>query len=286
MLCYSGKLSLFFFSASCLIAILPEVLLRLEFDAPQAYFNNIWLRHLFQYGFLNVLILLAYRGFPYQVAVRAAFLGYAVGIGIIILLIANPTWQMFGVYVVVLATFHYTEFLGIAWINPSALSINSFILNHSTAYGVALFSSWIEFAVEWRYLPVIKVPSSVSYFGLVLCVCGELLRKLAMFTAKQNFNHIVQSEKMDDHELITHGVYRVCRHPSYVGWFYWAIGTQLILQNPLCLLAYAVVSWKFIYDRILFEETTLLNFFGQDYVDYQKKVGTGLPFISGYKLDL
>ncbi|XP_017876011.1 protein-S-isoprenylcysteine O-methyltransferase [Ceratina calcarata] len=286
MLCYDGKLSLFCFTAASLIAILPEVLLRLEFDVPQAYFNKIWLTHLFQYGFLNILLLLAFRGFSYQVAVRAAFLGYVFGIGIIVSLIASPSWQMFGMYITVMATFHYTEFLGIACINPSALSIDSFILNHSIAYGVAASSSWMEFVAERQYFPSIKEPSSVSYFGLVLCVCGELLRKLAMFTAKQNFSHIVQDEKLDGHELVTHGVYRVCRHPSYVGWFYWSIGTQLILQNPLCLLAYIAAAWKFIRDRIYFEETTLLNFFGQDYVDYQKKVGTGMPFISGYKLNL
>lgn len=228
-------------------------------------------------------------------------------------LVAPLSWQMFGVYVAVLATFHYSEFLSIAWTNPSTLSIDTFILNHSVAYAVAACSSWIEFVVERQYFPEMKEPSSISYFGLILCICGDVLRKLAMFTAKHNFNHIVQSEKMDNHELITHGVYRLCRHPSYMGWFYWSVGTQvtivsfkdrfieykndaeikyvssflqLILQNPFCFLAYTVVSWRFFHDRILVEEITLLTFFGQDYVDYQKEVGTGLPFISGYKVNL
>lgn len=193
---------------------------------------------------------------------------------------------MFGVYITVLATFHYTEFVSIAWINPTTLSIDSFILNDSIAYGIAACSGWIEFITERSYFPTWKEPSSISYFGLILCIGGEVLRKSAMFTAKHNFNHIVQSEKMDNHELVTYGVYRLCRHPSYVGWFYWSIGTQLILQNPFCLLAYAVASWKFFHDRILFEEITLLNFFGEDYLEYQKRVGTGLPFISGYKVNL
>ncbi|OAD52337.1 Protein-S-isoprenylcysteine O-methyltransferase, partial [Eufriesea mexicana] len=220
------------------------------------------------------------------VAVRAVFLGYVFGIGSVVSFIAPSSWQMFGIYITVLAMFHYSEFLSIAWINPSTLSIDSFILNHSISYGVAACSSWIEFIAERQYFPVMKEPSFISYFGLILCICGELLRKLAMFTAKHNFNHIVQSEKLDNHELITYGVYKICRHPSYVGWFYWSIGTQLILQNPFCLFAYTVVSWKFFHDRILIEEITLLNFFGYDYVKYQKEVGTGLPFISGYKLNL
>ncbi|XP_060829484.1 protein-S-isoprenylcysteine O-methyltransferase [Bombus pascuorum] len=286
MLCYNGKLSFFCFIAASLIAILPEVLLRLEFNVFQEYFNNIWFTHLFQYGFLNILVLLAFRDFAYQVAVRAVLLGYAFGIGVIVSFVAPSSWQMFGVYIAIMAIFHYTEFLSIAWINPSTLSIDSFILNHSIAYGVAACSSWIEFVIERHYYSPMKESSFISYFGLVLCICGEVLRKLAMFTAKHNFNHIVQSEKMDSHELITYGVYRICRHPSYVGWFYWSIGTQLILQNPVCFLAYTGVSWKFFHDRILIEEITLLNFFGQDYVEYQKKVSTGLPYISGYKLNL
>ncbi|CAL7942477.1 unnamed protein product [Xylocopa violacea] len=286
MLCYYGKLSIFCFIVACSIAVLPEVLSWFKLNVPEIYVNTIWFTHLVQYGVLNIPLLIVFRGFSYQVAVRAAFLGYAFGIGVIVSLTAPLSWQMFGVYVTILAMFHYTEFLSIAWINPSTLCIDSFILNHSVAYGVAACSSWIEFMVERHYFPMMKEPSLLSYFGLTLCICGELLRKLAMFTAKHNFNHIVQSEKMDNHELITHGVYNICRHPGYVGWFYWSVGTQLVLQNPFCAVAYTLISWNFFHDRILNEEITLLNFFGQDYVDYQKEVGTGLPFISGYKLNL
>lgn len=168
-----------------------------------------------------------------QVATIAALLGHVCGIGLLVVLMAPPSWQMFGVYIIVLATFHYSEFLSIAWINPSSLSIDSFILNHSVVYGVAAFSSWIEFVIERQYLPGMKEPSFISYFGITLCICGEVLRKLAMFTAKHNFNHIIQSEKMDNHELIMYGVYKFCRHPSYVGWFYWCIGTQVRISN-LC----------------------------------------------------
>jgi protein-S-isoprenylcysteine O-methyltransferase len=73
----------------------------------------------------------------------------------------------------------------------------------------------------------LKEVTTVSFVGVLLCVGGELLRKLAMFTAKTNFNHIVQSVHEEGHRLVTHGVYNYCRHPSYVGWFYWSIGTQV-----------------------------------------------------------
>ena len=52
----------------------------------------------------------------------------------------------------------------------------------------------------------------------------------AMITAKANFNHVVQSDKKSNHVLVTHGLYGWSRHPSYVGWFYWSIGTQVMLN--------------------------------------------------------
>ncbi|XP_029675132.1 LOW QUALITY PROTEIN: protein-S-isoprenylcysteine O-methyltransferase [Formica exsecta] len=286
MLCSDGILSLFCFITAGLISFLPELLLRLELDIYVVYFTNIWYLHIIQYILINVLACLAFRGFAYQVAIRALFLGYVFGIGILISITASPSWQIFGIYMTILASFHYSEFLAIAWTNPALLSIDSFILNHSIAYGVAASLSWIEFFIERHYFYELKLPSPVSYFGLVLCVSGEILRKLAMCTAKHNFNHVVQSEKNDNHQLVTHGVYSLCRHPSYVGWFYWSIGTQLVLQNPFCFCAYALMSWRFFHDRVLIEEITLLNFFGEDYVKYQEKVRTGLPFISGYKISL
>ncbi|CAL1682393.1 unnamed protein product [Lasius platythorax] len=286
MLCSDGILSLFCFIATGLISPLSELLFRLELDVYVVYFTNIWFLHTILYILINVLAYLAFRGFTYQVTVRALFLGYVLGIGILISITASPSWQIFGIYMIILASFHYSEFLTIAWTNPTVLSIDSFILNHSIAYGVAAGLSWIEFFVERHYFCSLKLPSPVSYFGLILCISGEILRKLAMCTAKHNFNHVVQSERSDNHQLVTHGVYSLCRHPSYVGWFYWSIGTQLVLQNPLCFCAYALMSWRFFHDRVQIEEITLLNFFGEDYVKYQEKVGTGLPFISGYKISL
>lgn len=75
-------------------------------------------------------------------------------------------------------------------------------------------------------------------------------------------------------------VYSYLRHPSYFGWFYWSVGTQLILCNPLCIIAYAIVSWKFFDGRIPFEENTLVKFYGNEYREYARKTPIGIPFIS------
>lgn len=71
----------------------------------------------------------------------------------------------------------------------------------------------------------------MSFVGLLMVLCGEGLRKAAMLTAGSNFNHIVQNEKAQSHVLVTTGVYAYFRHPSYVGWFYWSAGTQVMYNS-------------------------------------------------------
>lgn len=229
----------------------------------------------------NFILRYCYKGFEYEVSIRSAFLGAAFSTGLY-LATFDDGWKVFGLYTMVLTMFHFTEFMSVALTNPRTLSIDSFILNHSVQYAAAATASWFEWGFENYFFPRMKTCYWLSSVGVIMCLCGELLRKSAMFTAKTNFNHTVQFVKRSDHRLVTHGVYSLCRHPSYMGWFYWSIGTQIILLNPICFLIYLLASWSFFSERIYAEELTLLTFFGPQYAEYQMKVGTGLPFIKGY----
>uniref|UniRef100_A0A8C6UW70 Protein-S-isoprenylcysteine O-methyltransferase n=1 Tax=Neogobius melanostomus TaxID=47308 RepID=A0A8C6UW70_9GOBI len=233
---------------------------------------------------VNGLLLLTYRGPLYKVAVRASFLGLVFGCGLIISF-SESSWTHFGWYMCSLSFFHYSEYLVTAIINPRSLSLDSFLLNHSLEYSLAALSSWVEFTVEKLSAPELKRINWISVVGLVMVLCGEALRKAAMLTAGSNFNHIVQNEKAQSHVLVTSGVYAYFRHPSYVGWFYWSIGTQVILCNPVCIMGYTIASWRFFRERIEEEELSLIHFFADAYVEYKKKVPTGLPFISGIRVN-
>ncbi|XP_028921511.1 protein-S-isoprenylcysteine O-methyltransferase [Ornithorhynchus anatinus] len=234
---------------------------------------------------LNALLLLLYRPPRYQIAIRACFLGFVFGCGLL-LSFSQTSWKHFGWYMCSLSLFHYSEYLVTAVNNPKSLSLDSFLLNHSVEYSVAALSSWIEFTVENILFPEIKQIFWLSTIGLLMVVFGECLRKVAMLTAGSNFNHVVQNEKSETHTLVTSGVYAWFRHPSYVGWFYWSIGTQVMLCNPICVVGYTMVVWRFFRDRTEEEEISLIHFFGEEYLEYKKKVPTGLPFISGVKVEL
>lgn len=60
-------------------------------------------------------------------------------------------------------------------------------------------------------------------------------------TAGNAFTHRLRSTKQADHKLVTWGIYRYLRHPAYLGWFLWSVGTQALLCNLACLVAFVLV---------------------------------------------
>ena len=134
-------------------------------------------------------------------------------------------------------------------------------------------AAWREPALPWF------VTTAFLTLGLAMVVAGQTVRSLAMLHAGASFNHTVQTRRAASHTLVTGGVYGYLRHPSYFGFFYWGLGTQLVLGNALCMVGYAVVLWKFFSSRVRVEEANLVDFFGDDYVRYRKRVGTGMPFV-------
>lgn len=71
-----------------------------------------------------------------------------------------------------------------------------------------------------------------------------------MATAGTNFNHTPQKKKQAGHELVTSGIYAYSRHPSYFAFFWWAVGTQVLVGNKICLVAFFVFLWNFFNQRI------------------------------------
>jgi len=136
----------------------------------------------------------------------------------------------------------------------------------------------VEYWTEIFLLPSIK-GGVLFYIGFLMTFFGQAIRLVALFTAKANFTHEVAEEKLDTHVLVTNGIYQYSRHPGYFGWFWWAIGTQVLLSNPLCIIGYTIASWRFFHDRIHYEEEYLVQFFGENYVNYRKRTSTLIPFI-------
>ncbi|CAF0997517.1 unnamed protein product [Adineta ricciae] len=112
--------------------------------------------------------------------------------------------------------------------------------------------AYAEYYLEKYFL----FPNGVPYYwlwiilGLCMVIGGEYLRKLSMCTAQQSFSHLIEDKPNSEHQLITHGIYQTYRHPSYVGWFWWACGTQILLANPICFILYLISTWRFFAERV------------------------------------
>ncbi|TFK75802.1 ICMT-domain-containing protein [Pluteus cervinus] len=188
------------------------------------------------------------------------------------------TYQL-GFYVASWAAFHWGEFAVTAGWNFEKCSVDSFLLENGTMYHIAHSVALTEYLITLFFKPSWKGFPYISALGLVLVVLGQALRSMAMIHASTNFSHSVAFQKREGHRLVSDGVYAWCRHPSYAGFFYWALGTQLVLQNPLSFIAFTVILWRFFYHRTRGEEGALINFFGDEYVNYRRRVGTKIPFI-------
>jgi len=87
----------------------------------------------------------------------------------------------------------------------------------------------------------------------------------------------VTLEVRENHRLITHGTYRLVRHPMYSALFLCAIGQALVLPNwvagPSYLLA-LVILFAF---RVGAEEKMMLETFGNEYAAYMTKTKRLVP---------
>eukprot|EP01114_Cavostelium_apophysatum_P008087 TRINITY_DN2036_c0_g3_i1.p1 TRINITY_DN2036_c0_g3~~TRINITY_DN2036_c0_g3_i1.p1 ORF type:complete len:229 (-),score=27.15 TRINITY_DN2036_c0_g3_i1:31-717(-) len=212
-------------------------------------------------------------------AVLIAFgLGGTFGLGLGLAL-CSETYVDWGLYLMLHSFFHMWEYIYVAMFQANELSSNSFLLNHSSIFHIAWAISWSEYFIEKWLFPGMKGSWFMILIGFSVAVTGQGIRTLAMYTAGSNFHHMIRQEKEKNHELITFGIYTYLRHPSYFGWFWWAIATQVLLSNPISIVLYAYASWKFFSDRIQEEESTLVQFFGQDYVNYRSKTPIGIPGI-------
>ncbi|PCG99438.1 Isoprenylcysteine carboxyl methyltransferase [Penicillium occitanis (nom. inval.)] len=198
----------------------------------------------------------------------------------------TPLWRI-PFFVSSLCLFHFLEFWVTAQYNTKYADVSSFLLtSNGAAYNIAHGSAVVECFVS-HYLfgasssTILRTVSSILLlFGILCMVIGQIVRTLAMATAGSNFNHIVQVRRREGHVLVTGGIYSLLRHPSYFGFFWWGLGSQLVLQNVICFVGYALVLWRFFSSRIYREERFLIAFFGDEYISYKSRTIVGIPFIA------
>jgi protein-S-isoprenylcysteine O-methyltransferase Ste14 len=116
----------------------------------------------------------------------------------------------------------------------------------------------------------------VRYLGLALFVIGSVLRVGAVFVLGSRFSGLVAIQ--EGHELVTVGLYRVIRHPSYLGLLLGLFGWDLIFRSGIGLLV-SLLFLPPLVARMNSEEALLESEFGGRYAEYRRRTWRLVPFL-------
>jgi protein-S-isoprenylcysteine O-methyltransferase Ste14 len=115
-----------------------------------------------------------------------------------------------------------------------------------------------------------------SFVGSAIMVIGFTLLLIAQFTLRRSYSSTLVIR--EDHQLITHGVYRFTRHPIYLGAIMVSIGVPVYASSLYGLLVMSALILVLL-NRIRIEERILTEEFGDAYRTYTEATRKLIPFI-------
>ena len=116
----------------------------------------------------------------------------------------------------------------------------------------------------------------VRWLGALLFIIGGALRLWPVFVLGNRFSGLVAIQP--GHRLVTDGIYRKLRNPSYLGMLITAVGWALAFRSGVGLLLAALTMIPLI-ARIHAEEALLRAQFGSEYEDYCSRSRRLIPGI-------
>ena len=117
---------------------------------------------------------------------------------------------------------------------------------------------------------------TIRWVGVALFAAGGALRIRPVFVLGNRFSGLVAIQP--GHTLVTSGVYRVIRHPSYLGLLINSLGWSLAFRSGVGVLLTALLILPLL-ARIKAEENLLYSQFGDDYNTYRSHTWRLIPGI-------
>ncbi|HUT73366.1 MAG TPA: isoprenylcysteine carboxylmethyltransferase family protein [Armatimonadota bacterium] len=116
---------------------------------------------------------------------------------------------------------------------------------------------------------------ALAVTGLVLVIGGLSLRIAAGRTLGRWWS--LRAEIREGQPLVRTGVYRVIRHPAYLGMLIVCLGIPLAFQSIWAAVVMVLGMWPTIAHRITIEERLLEQHFGEDYRAYARRTARLIP---------
>ncbi|NHJ85264.1 MAG: isoprenylcysteine carboxylmethyltransferase family protein [Asgard group archaeon] len=140
------------------------------------------------------------------------------------------------------------------------------------------FLEWDAFILFFNF-EIPYVSEVFQYIGLILTSIGTFIACLGRISRS-----IYAISWGVPNKLTTHLGFKIVRHPLYSSYILYFVGIPLAMQNYLLIpLVLGIIGYVF---TAKYEEQILLLEFGEEYKEYQRKVGMLLPFIGRRKDDL
>ena len=115
-----------------------------------------------------------------------------------------------------------------------------------------------------------SMPFGVRCLGVVLGVLGDTVFIISVLTMRDNWRAGVAEDAKT--ELVTEGIYQYSRNPAFLGFDLVYIGILLMFFNTGLFEITLLVILLLHLQIVNVEEDFLIATFGQEYVEYRKKV--------------
>jgi protein-S-isoprenylcysteine O-methyltransferase Ste14 len=115
---------------------------------------------------------------------------------------------------------------------------------------------------------------ALRWFGVALFVVGGALRMAPVFALGERFSGLVAIQPR--HELVTGGLYRFIRNPSYLGLLVNSLGWALAFRSSVGIALTALLLPPLV-ARIRAEEALLSEHFGAQYDAYRARTWRLVP---------
>ena len=179
-----------------------------------------------------------------------------------------------------------------------ALAVVTALLSASALFTKGNVSSGVreDRANRWVLIPLVAIGLALAYlpaltdrfdvltfggeplrwFGVVLYAAGGALRIAPVFVLGQRFSGLVALQ--EGHTLVTGGLYRVIRNPSYLGLLVLSLGWALAFRAGVGVLLTACLVPPLV-ARMHSEEALLADAFGAEYATYRARTWRLIPGI-------
>jgi len=160
---------------------------------------------------------------------------------------------------------------------PESIERSTYVLAATLALALLLW--------QWRPMPAVlwqaadptlaKVLIGISLFGwLTVLVATFAISHFELFGLDQVISNLM-GKKMSAPHFKTPSLYKVVRHPIYLGFIiaFWATPVMTVGH-----LFFAAVTTAYIFVGIFLEERDLIGVFGDEYRRYRKQVSMLVPF--------